>query len=100
MFVTPFLYEMNQVRIGVRTNIRPSATMILCFRSPYASPLTDHWLGHKMLRIYTAYYKKVMRESRGKFWEECSEAPEKDLYTTFCGGGTGNGNQAEKSKKW
>ena len=27
MFYTPFLYEMNQIRIGIRTNVRPTAIM-------------------------------------------------------------------------
>lgn len=54
MFYTPFLYEMNQLRIGIRTNVRPSATMTLCFRSPHASCKTDNWLGGKLLRLYTA----------------------------------------------
>lgn len=92
MFNTPFLYEINQVRIGIRTNIRPSTTMILCFRSPYASLRTDYWLGHKMHRLYTAYYKKVMKESRGKFWEENNTPPQNPLYTTFCGGVVADGN--------
>lgn len=86
MFSTPFHYEENLQRIGIRTSIRPTKTMILCFKSPYASPFTNHWLGYKILRLYTAYYKKVMRESMGKFWEEDSLPPVKDLYTTFYGG--------------
>lgn len=52
MFYTPFLYEMNQIRIGIRTNVRPTAIMTLCFRSPHASCKTDNWLGYKMLRPY------------------------------------------------
>lgn len=40
MFYTPFLYEMNQIRIGIRTNVRPSATMTLCFRSPHVRQTT------------------------------------------------------------
>ncbi len=86
MLSTPFHYEENLQRIGIRTNLRPAITMILCFKSPYASPLTNHWLEHKILRLYTAYYKKVMRESMGKFWEEDSIPPMKDICTTIYGG--------------
>ena len=75
MFYTPFLYEMNQLRIGIRTNVRPSATMTLCFRSPHASCKTDNWLGGKLLRLYTAYYRKVM-------WDTDTGKQEKDLYNT------------------
>ena len=82
MFYTPFLYEMNQLRIGIRTNVRPSATMTLCFRSPHASCKTYNWLGCKLLRLYTAYYKKVMRESGGRFWDTDTGKQEKDLYNT------------------
>ncbi len=84
---TPFHYEENPQRIGIRTNLRPATTMILCYKSPHASPITNHWLEYKILRLYTAYYKKVMRESMGKFWEEDEISSVKDLYTTFCGGG-------------
>ena len=82
MFYTPFLYEMNQLRIGIRTNVRPSATMTLCFRSPHASCKTDNWLGGKLLRLYTAYYRKVRRESGGQFWDTDTGKQEKDLYNT------------------
>lgn len=88
MYNMPFHCETNPCRIGVRTNNRPVKSMVMCVKSPYASPLTNYWLERRIIKIYTAYYKKVMRESRGKFWEECSEAPEKALYTTFCGGVT------------
>ncbi len=86
MSSTPFHYEENLQRIGIRTNLRPATTMILCFKSPYASPLTNHWLEHKILRLYTAYYKRVMRESMGKFGEEDSIPPMKDICTTIYGG--------------
>ncbi len=87
MLSAPFHYEENLQRIGIRTNIRPTTTMILCYKSPHASPITNHWLEHKILKLYTTYYKKVMRESMGKFWEEDEISSVKDLYTTFCGGG-------------
>ncbi len=83
---TPFHYEENPQRIGIRTNLRPATTMILCYKSPHASPLTNYWLEHKILKLYTAYYKKVMWESMGKFWEEDSIPPMKDIYTTIYGG--------------
>ncbi len=86
MLSTQFHYEENLQRIGIRTNLRPATTMILCYKSPHASPITNHWLEYKILRLYTAYYKKVMRESMGKFWEEDEISSVKDLYTTFCGG--------------
>lgn len=75
---------------GTRTKAGwPSATtMILCYKSPHASPITNHWLEYKILKLYTTYYKKVMRESMGKFWEQASILPVKGIYTTISGGET------------
>lgn len=86
MFNTPFHCETSPKRVGIRTNNRPVKTMVMCVKSIYASPLTNCWLEYKILRIYTAYYKKVMRETRGKFGEEESRAPEESIYTMFDGG--------------
>ncbi len=100
MYNTPFHYETERSgKKGICTNERPITSMVIFRVSPYASAKTNYRLERRMLRLYTAYYHKVMKESRGKFWEENVQAPEKNPYTTFCGGETNEGNQAEKPKK-
>lgn len=100
MFYTPFHCEAERGRkTGICTNDRPVTSMVMCRVSPYASAKTDNWLERRMLRLYTIYYNKVMRESRGKFWEESMRASGRSPYTTFCGGGSNEGNQVQKSEK-
>lgn len=88
MLNTPFHCEIDSSRVGVRTNVRPVKSMVMCVKSPYASPLTNYWLEQKILKLYTAYYKKVIKESGGQFCEEYSKTPKNPIYTTFCGGDT------------
>ena len=89
MYDTPFHCEVSQnLKSGLRTNARPKSSRVMWIRSPYASERTNSWLEHKMLRLYTIYYKKVMRESRGRFWEERVQAIGRSPYTAFCGGDT------------
>ena len=97
MFYTPFLYEMNQLRIGIRTNVRPSATMTLCFRSPHASCKTDNWLGGKLLRLYTAYYKKLCGNREENSGTRIRGSRRKTCITLDGGKLTYDGDQIKKS---
>lgn len=58
--------------MGLRCN-NSKSTMMLCYRSPYASERNNMWLEKKMLALYTRYYHKVMWESKGQFLDTGQE---------------------------
>lgn len=46
------------------------ATLMIAYRSPYATREQDLWLERKLLSIYTQYYCKVNAVSLGRFMDE------------------------------
>lgn len=101
MFDAPIHCETyRNLKMRICTNERPATSMVACRKSPYASARTNQWLERRMLRLCTAYYNKVMKESGGKFWKEKVHTLENSPYLTFYGGKTENeGNKMEKSKE-
>lgn len=54
---------------AIRANNR-AATVILVYKSPYATQKENYRLEQKLLRIYTQYYLHVNFETLGQFWKE------------------------------
>ena len=73
--------------LGVQYN-HSKAMMGVIYRSPNASQKSNSWLERKLLRLYTAYYFKVILETSGRFWEDNSTNGLK--YTK---GGNGDGSK-------
>ena len=71
---------------GIRCNSR-AATTILCYKSPYATIKQNEWLERNLIRLYTAYYYKVLWETTGQFWKN-SEPAITVSYADFYGGET------------
>ena len=84
--------------LGIRCNNK-SATTMMCYKSPYASAQSNNWLEHKLIRLYTTYYYKVIWESTGRFWKE-NEPAITATYASFYGGDTLYGDKDEKPKTW
>lgn len=59
--------------LGVQYN-HSNAIMTICYRSPYASLKSNDWLERKLVKLYTAYYFKVLLETKGRFWEDISSS--------------------------
>lgn len=54
---------------GIRANDR-KATVMMVYKSPFASDKENYKLEQQLLRIYTKYYIKVNIDNLGRFWEE------------------------------
>lgn len=70
--------------VAIRYNYK-SATPILTYQSPYASEKTNDWLQHKLIKLYEAYYYKVLWETRGRFWKESDSAIPVEYTDTYGG---------------
>lgn len=55
--------------LGVQFN-HSEALTVIGHRSPYASIKSNDWLERKLVKIYTAYYYKVLLETKGRFWKD------------------------------
>jgi hypothetical protein len=82
--------------VGIRCNHRQGTT-ILCYTSPYATAKRNDWLIRNLIRLYSAYYRKVRWESAGRFWKK-KEPAIAVSYASFYGGEMFNGDQDEKSE--
>lgn len=77
----------NTGRLGVKYN-HSDALTIVGYMSPYASRRSDEWLERKLLNLYTAYYYRVLLETKGRFWSDTDKQ-----VLTYAKGGTGDGGK-------
>lgn len=50
------------------------ATVMIVYRSPYASLQDNIWLEQQLIRLYTKYYIRVNWSTTGRFWKNTEPA--------------------------